>query len=108
MFKAIKKKYAKFTAFSTIINNNGKINAVSISACPELPFNLFDVLMLKTSTNPHGHAMTLLLHFLEFRNDRSVIIFFQLLLGRFLFRQVELVQQTMQVTSADAQLHSRF
>src|ERR1700758_1083818 len=106
MFNAIRKKYAKFTAFRTIINSKGKISAVSISACPELPLNLFDFLIRTTSTNPYCHAVTLRLDFLELRNDRRIIIFLlQLLLRRFLFRQVELVQQTMQVTSANAQLN---
>src|SRR6266496_6554936 len=100
IFSAIKKKYAKFTALRTIISRIGRINAVSSSACPESLRARFRILMITTSIDRRSQPFRLRLRFLQILNLRFVC--FKLFLCRFLIGQVELIQQAMEVTPADA------
>src|SRR5258706_11664122 len=113
MFNAIKKKNAKFTAFRTTISISGMISAVSTSACPELFRASLRVLMAKTSGHPGNRTFQPGLR--EFESPQDRLLRFDLYLGiylgrifvlnRIVVREVELIQQAMEITAADAQLH---
>src|SRR6266446_2083617 len=101
MFKAIKKKNAKFTAFKTTISSSGITSAVSISACPAQFRASLRILMTKTSSQSGKRIFQLWLRHLEILHHR--LVFFKLFLSRFFVRQLELIQQAMERTTADAQ-----
>src|SRR6266446_3097303 len=101
MFNAIRKKKAKFTAFRTTISSSGMISAVSTSACPELFWASLRVLMTKTSSHSGKRMFQLWLRHLKILHHR--LIFFKLFLSCLFVRQVELIQQAVKITAADAQ-----
>ena len=57
MFTAMRKKYAKLTAFRTIKRRNGRMRAVSTRACPELPLKCLNFLITTTSSYPHCKSL---------------------------------------------------
>src|SRR5689334_21499999 len=104
MFSAIKKKYPKLIAFRTIVMMIGSIRIVSTNACPAL----FDLGLLIRPTSYHLDCRSN-------RGPRSRRLFFASFIdfafnafARIFVTQRQLVQQTMQVASADSQLHCRF
>src|SRR5450759_3821702 len=101
-FSATRKKYPKFMIFNTRSMTSGRMSAVSISACPELFRASFSILMTTTSSHPRSQAFRLRARFLEIPKHR--LVFFKLFLRHLLIGQVELIQQAMEITPADAQL----
>ncbi len=113
MFKTTRKKYPIFTALISMRSRMGIMIAVSISACPELQLNLFIKLSFvtfneTTSGNPHSYPIRFQRSWAEgLKLSVCPRILFLKIFGYSRRRsigisQVELVQQAMQIASADA------
>src|SRR5260370_19971481 len=103
MLNAIRKKKAKLPVFRTTISSSGMISAVSTSACPELFWASLRVFMTKTSSHSGKRMFQLWLRHLKILHHR--LVFFKLFLSCLFVRQVELIQQAVKITAADAQFY---
>jgi hypothetical protein len=94
MFTAMRKKYAKLTAFRTIKRRNGRMRAVSTRACPELPLKCLDFLITTTSSYPHGKSLPVAV-FAFHIGKRHFWFFLELVLRNLVGANLELVKQSM-------------